>query len=97
MAVSPVPVLRAAPGTTGPNGDRTASASDFLVAFGCGQTNGLDPLVDAAASACPPGLEDMIIEEAERLCGGGELTVYYVVCRYLGNGWWDVELRGRCD
>ena len=68
----------------------------WSMALGCGNTSGGDQVADAAPWACPPGLEDMIIEEAERMCSG-RLTVYSVVCRYLGNGWWDFELRGRCD
>lgn len=93
-AASTILVQQAAPGAlTGPTG----SLTDLMLAFNCGQEPSGDSSADAVASSCPQGLEDMIIEEAERLCGGGELTVYYVVCRYLGNGWWDVELRGRCD
>ena len=30
--------------------------------------------------------KDRLIEEVERVCGKKDLVVYYVVCRYLGNG-----------
>ncbi len=95
-AASTVLAQRAAPGASpSPSSDLTGSTYAFLVALSCGQASGGDLSADAATSSCPSGLEDMVIEEAERACGG-QLIVYYVVCRYLGNGWWDFELRGRC-